>query len=68
MSDSVHELHVRWLNQQKTLASVHVPVPGGTLSDVMVTAKVINKCLHAHDIHSAILRLKGVSETQGRAT
>ncbi|EXL40804.1 hypothetical protein FOCG_16748 [Fusarium oxysporum f. sp. radicis-lycopersici 26381] len=48
--DSVHELHVRQLDQRKATAIVHVVVDDETV------AKVIMECLHAYGIHSITLQ------------
>ncbi|KAJ5778296.1 hypothetical protein N7520_001542 [Penicillium odoratum] len=53
---SVHELHIWRLNQQKTLASVHVVVSDPSVSAFLKTAKTINECFHAYGIHSATLQ------------
>ncbi|KAJ5108879.1 hypothetical protein N7456_005554 [Penicillium angulare] len=53
---SVHELHIWRLNQQKTLASVHVVVSDSSVAAFLQTAKIINECFHAYGIHSATLQ------------
>lgn len=53
---SVHELHIWRLNQQKTLASVHIVTSEKTLSSFADTARIINECFHAYGIHSATLQ------------
>ncbi|KAJ5156793.1 hypothetical protein N7492_009596 [Penicillium capsulatum] len=53
---SVHELHIWRLNQQKTLASVHVVVSDPSVAEFLKTAKTINECFHAYGIHSATLQ------------
>jgi zinc transporter 1 len=53
---SIHELHIWRLNQQKTLASVHVVVSEDSVEDFMKIAKVINECFHAYGIHSVTLQ------------
>ncbi|KAJ5486274.1 hypothetical protein N7530_000574 [Penicillium desertorum] len=54
--DSIHELHIWRLNQQKTLASVHVAVSDDSVENFMKTARVINECFHAYGIHSVTLQ------------
>ncbi|PLB50582.1 cation diffusion facilitator family metal ion transporter [Aspergillus steynii IBT 23096] len=53
---SIHELHIWRLNQQKTLASVHVVVSDPSVSHFLKLAKIINECFHAYGIHSATLQ------------
>lgn len=53
---AVHELHVWRLNQQKSLASAHVVISDTDLTTFVATAKIINECFHAYDIHSATLQ------------
>ncbi|KAJ5090529.1 hypothetical protein N7532_009213 [Penicillium argentinense] len=53
---SIHELHIWRLNQQKTLASVHVVVSDPSVSGFLKTARTINECFHAYGIHSATLQ------------
>jgi len=53
---SVHELHIWRLNQQKTLASVHIVTSEKTLSKFADIARIINECFHAYGIHSATLQ------------
>ncbi|KAJ5748023.1 uncharacterized protein N7511_009719 [Penicillium nucicola] len=53
---SIHELHIWRLNQQKTLASVHVVVSENSVEDFMRIARVINECFHAYGIHSVTLQ------------
>ncbi|KAJ5993331.1 hypothetical protein N7451_009055 [Penicillium sp. IBT 35674x] len=54
--ESVHELHVWGLNQQKTLASAHVVVKEHSVSSFVHLANVINECFHAYGIHSTTLQ------------
>ncbi|KAK6543336.1 hypothetical protein TWF694_000088 [Orbilia ellipsospora] len=53
---SVHELHIRRLNQSKTIASAHVVVSSRVLENFVELAKVLNECFHAYGIHSATLQ------------
>lgn len=53
---SIHELHVWRLNQQKSLASVHVVISDRSISSFHKMAKIINECFHAYGIHSATLQ------------
>ncbi|KAJ5397723.1 hypothetical protein N7509_005836 [Penicillium cosmopolitanum] len=59
---SIHELHIWRLNQQKTLASVHVVVSDPSVSGFLKTAKTINECFHAYGIHSATLQPEVLAE------
>ncbi|KAJ5895339.1 cation diffusion facilitator family metal ion transporter [Penicillium taxi] len=61
--ESIHELHIWQLNQQKTLASVHIVVSDPSMANFMITAKTINECFHAYGIHSATLQPEVVSKT-----
>ncbi|KAJ5373776.1 hypothetical protein N7517_005782 [Penicillium concentricum] len=54
--NSIHELHIWRLNQQKTLASVHVVVSDNSMEEFMKTAGVINECFHAYGIHSITMQ------------
>ncbi|SPN98578.1 related to cation diffusion facilitator family metal ion transporter [Cephalotrichum gorgonifer] len=54
--ESVHELHVWRLNEQKAIASVHVVVSDDSVPTFIETGKHINECLHAYGIHSATLQ------------
>ncbi|KAK9546890.1 hypothetical protein V6Z77_009117 [Aspergillus fumigatus] len=54
--ESVHELHIWRLNQEKALASVHLAVSDELIADFMDTAKIINECFHAYGIHSTTLQ------------
>ncbi|KAJ5503176.1 Cation efflux protein [Penicillium fimorum] len=54
--NSIHELHIWRLNQQKTLASVHVVVSDNSVEEFMKTARVINECFHAYGIHSITMQ------------
>ena len=54
--DSVHELHVWRLNEQKAIASVHVVVSSESVFIFTETARHINECLHAYGIHSTTLQ------------
>ncbi|KAJ5622146.1 hypothetical protein N7528_005378 [Penicillium herquei] len=64
---SIHELHIWRLNQQKTLASVHVVVSDPSVAGFLKTAKTINQCFHAYGIHSATLQPEALSEFNGDA-
>ncbi|KAE8156699.1 cation efflux family-domain-containing protein [Aspergillus tamarii] len=52
----IHELHIWRLNQNKTLASVHVVVSDPSVTNFAKTTKTINECFHAYGIHSATLQ------------
>ncbi|KAH8692276.1 putative cation diffusion facilitator family metal ion transporter [Talaromyces proteolyticus] len=53
---SVHELHVWRLNQQKSLASVHIVLSDCLVSDFIRMANTVNECLHSYGIHSATVQ------------
>lgn len=53
---SVHELHIWKLNQQKAIASAHIVVDTVTVEHFQDTAKTIMECLHAYGVHSATLQ------------
>ncbi|KAE8362679.1 cation efflux family-domain-containing protein [Aspergillus caelatus] len=53
---AIHELHIWRLNQNKTLASVHVVVSDPSMTNFAKTTKTINECFHAYGIHSATLQ------------
>ncbi|OAA47590.1 cation efflux system protein czcD [Metarhizium rileyi] len=54
--ESVHELHIWRLDQQKVVASVHVVIHDGTIKHFTDTAKIVMECLHAYGVHSATLQ------------
>ncbi|KAI5921271.1 cation efflux protein [Camillea tinctor] len=54
--ESVHELHIWRLDQQKAIASAHVVVSNNEMSDFMDRARTVSECLHAYGIHSATLQ------------
>ncbi|TGJ80372.1 hypothetical protein E0Z10_g8391 [Xylaria hypoxylon] len=54
--ESVHELHIWRLDQQKSIASAHVVVSNNEVTDFMDQAKTVKECLHAYGIHSATLQ------------
>ncbi|OGM40966.1 cation diffusion facilitator family metal ion transporter [Aspergillus bombycis] len=53
---AIHELHIWRLNQNKTLASVHVVVSDPSVENFAKTTKTMNECFHAYGIHSATLQ------------
>ncbi|KAE8149774.1 cation efflux protein [Aspergillus avenaceus] len=53
---SVHELHVWRLNQEKSLASVHVTIAKEMISDFAQIANTINECFHSYGVHSATVQ------------
>ncbi|KAG5980735.1 hypothetical protein E4U55_003703 [Claviceps digitariae] len=57
---SVHELHIWRLTQQKTIATAHIVIDDGTIRNFAQTAKIIMQCLHAYGIHSATLQPEAV--------
>lgn len=54
--ESVHELHIWRLDQQKAIASAHVVVSDQAVSSFIDKARTVNECLHAYGIHSATLQ------------
>jgi zinc transporter 1 len=54
--ESVHELHIWRLDQQKAIASAHVVVSDQSVSSFIDKARTVNECLHAYGIHSATLQ------------
>ncbi|KAL4892357.1 cation diffusion facilitator family metal ion transporter [Aspergillus ambiguus] len=53
---AVHELHIWRLNQQKTLASVHIVMAAGPAPDWAGLTRAVNECFHTYGIHSATLQ------------
>ncbi|CRG91593.1 hypothetical protein PISL3812_08643 [Talaromyces islandicus] len=53
---SVHELHVWCLNQQKSLASVHILLSDCMLSEFVRLSNTVNECFHSYGIHSATIQ------------
>ncbi|KAL2278650.1 hypothetical protein FJTKL_14362 [Diaporthe vaccinii] len=54
--ESVHELHIWRLDQQKAIASAHVVVSDQSMSNFIEKARTVNECLHAYGIHSSTLQ------------
>lgn len=54
--ESVHELHIWRLDQQKAIASAHVVVSDESMSNFIEKARTVNECLHAYGIHSSTLQ------------
>ncbi|KAK7948737.1 uncharacterized protein PG986_009623 [Apiospora aurea] len=55
--ESLHELHLWSLTQEKAIATAHVSVPEDTSVDsFMGLAKTVSECLHAYGIHSVTLQ------------
>ncbi|ETS05407.1 cation efflux protein [Trichoderma reesei RUT C-30] len=52
--DSVHDLHIWQLDEDRTVASAHVIVDD--IRSFTEKAKTIRQCLHAYDIHSVTLQ------------
>lgn len=59
--ESIHELHIWRLNQQKSVASAHVIVSDDSIAGFMEKTKVINECFHAYGVHSTTLQPEPVS-------
>ncbi|KAK7928932.1 hypothetical protein PG985_005930 [Apiospora marii] len=67
--DSVHELHIWRLDQQKAIASAHVVVGAdATVADFMRRARTVNECLHAYGIHSTTLQPEIAPATPASST
>lgn len=62
--ESVHELHIWRLDQQKAIASAHVVVSDESMSSFLEKARTVNECLHAYGIHSATLQPETVSSAR----
>lgn len=61
---AIHDLHVWALNQDKTVASVHVVVSRESvqsLDDFSRLANLVDECLHGYGIHSVTLQPEVVS-------
>ncbi|ETS82896.1 hypothetical protein PFICI_04772 [Pestalotiopsis fici W106-1] len=54
--ESVHELHIWRLDQQKAIGSAHVVVSEDNVTSFMDSAKTIKECLHAYGVHSVTLQ------------
>lgn len=63
--ESVHELHIWRLDQQKAIASAHVVVSDQSMESFLEKARTVNECLHAYGIHSATLQPETVAEVGG---
>lgn len=59
--ESVHELHIWRLDQQKAIASAHVVVSDQSVESFLEKARTVNECLHAYGIHSATLQPETLS-------
>lgn len=66
--ESVHELHIWRLDQQKAIASVHVVVSDQSVESFIEKARTVNECLHAYGIHSATLQPETVSQVDIRSS
>ncbi|KAL1874446.1 hypothetical protein Daus18300_003464 [Diaporthe australafricana] len=60
--ESVHELHIWRLDQQKAIASAHVVVSDQSMSNFIEKARTVNECLHAYGIHSSTLQPETAEE------
>lgn len=54
--ESVHELHIWRLDQQKAIASAHVVLSDPSMDSFLEKARTVSECLHAYGIHSATLQ------------
>lgn len=61
--ESVHELHIWRLDQQKAIASAHVVVSDESMSNFIEKARTVNECLHAYGIHSSTLQPETADES-----
>lgn len=62
--ESVHELHIWRLDQQKAIASAHVVVSDQSVEGFIEKARTVNECLHAYGIHSATLQPETMASEQ----
>lgn len=53
--DSVHELHIWRVNENKTVVSAHLVMADDDLASFMSRAQIVRQCLHAYGLHSATL-------------
>jgi solute carrier family 30 (zinc transporter), member 1 len=53
--DSVHELHIWRVNENKTVVSAHVVMADDDLASFMGRAQIVRQCLHAYGLQSATL-------------
>ncbi|PSR78539.1 cation efflux family protein [Coniella lustricola] len=54
--ESVHELHIWRLDQQKAIASAHIVLSDPSMDSFLDKARTVSACLHAYGIHSATLQ------------
>ncbi|KAF3768040.1 hypothetical protein M406DRAFT_350878 [Cryphonectria parasitica EP155] len=66
--ESVHELHIWRLDQQKAIASAHVVVSDPSMDSFLEKARTVNECLHAYGIHSATLQPETLTTRTTRTT
>jgi solute carrier family 30 (zinc transporter), member 1 len=66
--ESVHELHIWRLDQQKAIASAHVVVSDESMSNFIEKARTVNECLHAYGIHSSTLQPETAAEATAEAS
>lgn len=76
---SIHELHVWQLDQQKTIASVHIINEDTSMEAYLTNVRQVGECLHAYGIHSFTVQpelakgshsnsIEAISEELGRST
>ncbi|KAI2618031.1 cation efflux protein [Hypomontagnella submonticulosa] len=61
--ESVHELHIWRLDQEKVIATAHVVVSNDDMTTFMDRARTMGECLHAYGIHSATLQPELAAQT-----
>lgn len=64
----MHELHVRKLNQHKSLASARVCTTENSLSGTMDLAHTARECFHAYGVESITLEPELVRHESGKTS
>ena len=54
--ESVHELHIWQLDENKAIATAHLVVTETEVSEFAANAQIARECLHAYGIHSTTLQ------------
>ncbi|KAK5660352.1 hypothetical protein OQA88_12893 [Cercophora sp. LCS_1] len=54
--ESVHELHIWQLDENKTIATAHLIFTDTDVTEFTVRAQIARECLHAYGIHSVTLQ------------
>lgn len=61
--DSVHELHIWRVNENKTVVSAHLVMADDDLASFTGRAQIVRQCLHAYGLHSATLEPEFAPQT-----